>query len=214
MTVTTVFAGTADGYVESVSTVYSTARAGAGLSVQTSLTQSLQGQQFFSPNYKVWQYFIAFDVSAISASDTIDAVTLALNNDGDNSTTDFTVLALAKTWLPTLTTADFVAGASLSGLTELATLNTSPSVALGYVDFVETGTNLRAAVDAAAGVGSVEILIASSRHRDNNTPTGNEYILWATADASGTTKDPKLTITHSAAAGGAPSKHLMTLGVG
>lgn len=200
MTVTTVHAGTADGYVESSSTVYSTARAGTGtLSVSAAAADALQGQQFFSPTYKVWELFLAFDVSGIPASDTIDSVVLSIYANADGSDTNFTVLALTKTWRPTLATADYVAGASLSGLTELATFATS-GIAGGYNAFTETGTALRDAVAAAAGSGEVEMVIASSRVRDNNTPTGNEYVLWATADAAGTTTDPKLVITHSAAA--------------
>src|SRR6185436_2205735 len=107
--------------------------------------------------------FLSFDVSDL-AGQTYGAPRLSIFVDSDGSTTDFTVVAYAKTWLPGLASGDFVPGASLSGLTELATLATSSISGSGFTVFTETGTALRDAIaSAAAGSGKLEIVLVSSR---------------------------------------------------
>lgn len=195
-TVTTVFAGTGDGTVYSTSTTYSTARSGSGLSVDNGSEMGV-GQSFFSPDYGCHESFLSFDTSAVGGGITV--VELALRLTVDQSDTDFTVEARESAWTAGgLTTADWVAGASLGTPTLLASLSTSGIGATGsYKTFTSQAAFLTA---TGMGTGTVAMLLCSSRHRGNNTPSGFEDVYFSSADASGTTQDPKLTITHASLA--------------
>jgi hypothetical protein len=196
-TVSTVFAGSADGSLYSTSTTYSTARSGTALLSDNSSNELSVGQYFFSPDYGCYETFLSFDTSAIGGG--VTAVELALRLTVDQSDTDFTIEARESAWTAGgLTTADWVAGASLGGLTLLASLNSSGIGATGsYKTFTSQAAFLTA---TGMGTGTVAMLLCSSRHRGNNTPSGFEDVTFNSADASGTTQDPKLTITHASLA--------------
>lgn len=205
-TVTTVFSGTADGYLtSSSSSSYTDARAGTGsLSADTASTTFNVGQ--LQSGAKIvtdtcYEGFLSFDTSTITDSDLVTVVTLDVWLVTDNSTTDFTIEARERDWGASLTTGDYVAGASLSGLTLMASIATSGIGATGAYKTLTsqaaflTATNLK--------TGTVYLLLDSSRQVGNNDPTGNEYVVLSSADNTGTTQDPKLTITHNAV-GSAP----------
>lgn len=195
-TVTTVFAGTNDGRVQSGSTTYATARDGGGtVSVDTTSTGDIGAGQFFSsPNYTLWEYFPEFDTSSIG-TDTVSSTVLGLYGIADSSSTDFSVTAWLYDWGGTVTTADWRTAAQLSALTEVATFATAGGwSSSGYNSFTETGT---AFSDGINGAGTTRIVVGSSRLESGTAPTGAEYVWWYFADQSGTTNDPKLTITHA-----------------
>lgn len=193
MATLTVFAPTSDAGVDSTSVTYATARSGAGLTLATGTSLTV-GQAPPSP-YFIDEFFILFDTSPLTSAANVSAATLSLWLKIDNSTQDFTCEARIKAWGPTVTTADWVAGASLGALTRVATLNTSGIGATGaYKAFTEDGTNFIANVSKTA---TTELLVDSSRHVGNNAPTVAENVTFASADTAGTTNDPMLTVTYT-----------------
>lgn len=199
-TVSTFYSETSDGLVQSENPTYSTARAGSGLTVNT-VSSSLQVGQILDTGpdpdlYYVIEAFISFDTGSLSGEE-VSAAVLSLFLQTDGSATDFTVNARIKAWLSGgLTTADWVAGADISG-TILATLNSSGIGATGsYKDFTESGSNLQDGLNLS---GDTEIMLTSSRHEAGNTPTRDERLTFRSADRAGTTEDPKLVVTHAAA---------------
>lgn len=199
MTTTTIFSDLSDGRIQSVDAVYSVARAGSGVDITFNDTSpdvlNLCGQ-LLSTNYFCWQLFLAFDTSVIPDTDTIDSAVLSMYGFDDLSTDDFTVEARLHNWGGTLATTDFVAGADLSSKTLLATFATStPWAAEAYNAF----TSESAFVSNIEKTGTTYIMLSSSKQRLGTAPTQSERVRAYLADATGTTKDPKLVVTHSAA---------------
>ena len=198
MTTTVVYSDTTDGYIDSDGT-YAQAYAGTGsLAAVTTGTSLITGQTKISSTYFVYEAFLQFNTSAVG-SDTVSAAILDLYGKENQSATDLTVEVRLYDWGAALATADFVAGSVLGNYTLLAHYATSggwPTNA--YTTFVD---------DAFAaninGAGQTLIFTSSDRTRSNTTPTGAEYVNARSADQTGTTQDPKITITH-AASGGAP----------
>lgn len=209
MTVTTVFA-TAPGGAGSVqcsSTVYATARSGGGSLLATA--DHLVGQRFSSPNYFCVEGFIIFDTSALDDGETIQGVVLSCDGANNLSTEDFTMVAATSAYDGgAVVTTDFVAGASLSGLTEVATWASSGYDA-GYNAFTSTGSAFNSAINTT---GNTSIILFSAEMRDNSAPTTDERVLFTDADAAGTTTDPKLDITHDVVTT-VPLRTLMGVGV-
>lgn len=200
-TVTTTFGDVGGGYCLATSATYSTSRAMTGASVGTHPTNDFTGQELAGATYYCYEAFESFDSSSIADSDVVSAVSLDVWLTLDATSTDFTIEARTQNWGATLEAADSVTGASLGGLTLLASLSTSGIGATGaYKTFTSdaaflSATNLK--------TGTVYVMLSSSRHRGNNAPSGQEVIGFAKASTAGTTQDPKLTITH-ASAGSAP----------
>lgn len=191
MTTSTFYSATADGQIESSNATYGTARSGGTLVANTGGTSANVGQV---TGYACYEAFLSFDTSTIPDGDIITSVTLSLDGTGatDGSDTDFTINARVYDWGPSLTTGDWIAGASLSGNTLVASRSTSGWSASGYNDF----TSEAAFLTAINKAGVTYLVISSSRHEAGTTPSGNEYVGFATADNSGTANDPKLVVTH------------------
>ena len=207
MTTTVVYAGTVDGVIlmldqrDPGAGSYAAARAGtAESSVADSIVESLAVGQIWwdygggDTDVQVEESFIGFDTSPIADTDTVSAAVLNVTADSDNSTTDFTIEARLYDWGAGLEVADWVAGASLSGLTLLATKTTASGFTAGTAyDFTDVA--MPANVNKT---GSTRMILCSSRTTGNNAPTGDEYVGIRAADYAGTTSDPKLTVTHAA----------------
>ncbi|MEV0618536.1 hypothetical protein AB0I81_34775 [Nonomuraea sp. NPDC050404] len=194
-TVTTVFSDASDGQISSTSPTYATARTGASLSANTSGTTMSVGQSLVG-DYQCFEAFISFDTSAIADSDQISLIVLDLYLLNDTSATDFTVEAREYNWGATLTTADWVAGASLGGLILMASINTSGIGGAGAYKAFTSDPAFLVATGLKTGV--VHLMLCSSRLRLGNAPSGAEDVSFRTAEQSGTTQDPKLTLTHQA----------------
>ena len=196
-TTTTVYSDTADGLNQNSSTVYLTARSGGGtFQVRTTNTQEEGGQTFATPNYIFQELMFGWDTSAIDDADTVSAAVVDLWLLTDLSTTDHTQELRLHDWGATLTSADFVAGADLGSKTLLASIATSGIGATGaYKTFTDVA--MPANVNKT---GFTRVVLCTDRMRNADVPTGNERMDWSMADTSGTTNDPKLTVTHAAAA--------------
>lgn len=194
-TVTTFYAETsfAGGRISSVAATYSSARAGSGTLSEDAGVHEI-GQDFVG-DYYCYQSFITFLTSSLG-SDTVSQVDFALYGQGDYSTTDFTIECREySAWDRSLSTGDFIAGASLSSQTLLASRSSSGFTTSGYNTFTESGTNFQSAIN---GSGYTSIICASANQTNNVAPTGAEWVRCRDADTVGTTQDPKLTITHAA----------------
>lgn len=202
-TVSTFYSDTADGFIQSLDTegTYSTARAGTSLTVDTSSTGDFLGQRYSGGLnwYFCYEVFLKFDTSAIDDGDDVSAAVLSVYGQQDATTgNDFTIQARTKDWGASLTTEDWVAGASLGALSLLATFNTASGFSTAaYNDLTENGTALR---DAVNKTGVTYVLLNSSRHEAGNAPTGgDEYVKIYFSNQTGTTQDPKLVVTHASA---------------
>lgn len=206
MTVTTVFAtppgGT--GSTRSGNATYAIARTGGTFVDQGS---HLVGQ-LLSGSYFCLESHLLFDTSGLPDTDSVSAVVLSLDGGSDSSTTDFTVRVGTSAYDGgQVTSTDWVSGASLPSPV-LATWDTSGYNA-NYNAFTETA-DFKTAINLT---GNTAIMLWSSLHEAGTPPTGNEFLSFQDADVAGTTADPKLDITHDAAAGGT-TPFLMLMGVG
>lgn len=187
MTVYVIFADASDGYVTSTDTTYSTARAGGGtLTPDDSLDISRVGQR---TGFEIAEAFMGFDTSVVTGA--ISSAVLAIYGSSNGSTTDFTIQARLYDWGTTVEDIDFLAGASLSGQTLLADFATAGFSTSGYNTFTSAG----AFVSNVNAAGFTRLLLCSSRHVGNNTPTNDEFVIFRSANTFGTSQDPKLTIT-------------------
>lgn len=189
----TIYSDTADGEISSYSDPanYSTSRAGSNLTATTGGGSITVGQEV--NDYAIYEAFVSFNTSSVVGSPSV--ATLSLRGVGNSSDTDFIVEARAHDWGASLTTADWVAGGSLSALTLLASYNTTGWTTSGYNDFTSESAFL-----ANIGASSTRILLCSSRLTNNNTPTGLEWVSFYPAEDA--TRDPKLFVTAAAAASG------------
>lgn len=195
MSTLTVFGDTADGYVQSFGAVYSTVRSGDSLLLDPGgADQMAFGQRIDGGTYAVEEGFIAFDTSSLGASAIISAVALSLYGVSDQSTTNFTAEARVDDWGATCTTGDFVAGGSLSTLTRVATFASAGFAVGAYNAFSEDGTNFQSNVNKT---GTTRLVLCSANTVANITPTTREYLQCNSANAAGTTNDPKLVITYT-----------------
>ena len=191
MTTFTIYAGATDGYISSSNATYATARSGGTLSANTAGANIIVGQQRIGGINYVLEGYLEFDTSAVGPGATVTSSTLAIKGNNDKSATDFTLEAWSRDWGGgTLTTGDYVAGASLSGLTLLASALSSNFIFGAYNTFASDAAFL-AAINLT---GYTRILVASDLTRTNTAPTGDEYTSYDSADVSGTSSDPRLII--------------------
>lgn len=204
------YADVADGIINSVDGgdsagfdgVYAPARAGTGNpgleTIDTTSTVYRIGQEHGNGNeyqfYAIWEYFFSFDTSPVGAGSTVSAAVLNLTSEYDGSVQDFTIEARLQDWGASVTGADWVAGADLSGKTLLAHRDTSSGfVASTAYDFTDDA--LPSNVNKS---GMTRLLMCSSRQASGSAPTSNtEVVDVRGADQGGTTNDPKLTVTYS-----------------
>jgi len=155
--------------------------------------------------YWVYEGFISFDTSAIGAG-TVTSATLSLCPYQDQSVTDYTLYARARDWGASLTTADWVAGASLSGLTLLASVSTV-GISVGSYAALSSESAFASNINTS---GSTRIILTSSRHEAGNLPpTGLEYVAWYSAEASAAYR-PKLVVEYTAGISSHPYYYNMT----
>jgi len=215
-TVTTVYAGTADDTILSISESgsYSAARAGTG-DVFTLNSDAVDGNgetltlfagdiNFADETIIVGLSYIAFDTSSLPDTDAVSAAALSLfeaNGTGVYDTVNngaTTYRAYTYNWGASVTTGDWRTAAQENALTILATLASGSISANAYNAFTESGTNFQSAI---AKTGTTYLLIGTSRTAAGTAPgtdTQQTFEYYA-ADNTGTTNDPKLVVTHASA---------------
>lgn len=188
MTVYTIYAATTDGWILSGDASYALARAGINFTINTSNVSTIIGQRFSGGNYSVYQGFFQFDTSTVLGL--IQSAVFALYGNGSSAISK-TLQARLSDWGAGLTTADFIAGASLSALPLLADFNLSGYNASAYNNFT-SDPNFITNINQA---GSTRFLVCAADQTNNVTPVGDEFVNVIAADQTGTSTDPKLTIT-------------------
>ena len=194
MATLTVYGELSDGMVSSTNTSYSLARSGSGLSVNNTMQYFYVGQMLSVGNSICREGFSQYDTSSIGAGATVTAVAEHLYlyriyaQQGEWSDE----LRLYD-WGDTLDTGDWVPGASLGNYTLLQSLSSSSMVEDAYNAF----TGASAFINAVNKTGFTRLLHNSSDHRLNIAVIYMNMTMWFSADAEGTTKDPKLVIEYT-----------------
>ena len=193
-----VYADTSDGYVQSQNTNVASMRSGSSLSATTTGGVLQVGQRLTAGLYIGYLGAVEFDTSSLGSGSTVSSVALELNLLENNSLlTTHTQEVYALDWGGTLQTSHWRTPAQLGGMTLLASISTSGIGTLNqYKTFAENGTNFRSAINLT---GMTRLVLQSSRFRNSNTPSADEYLAWSSANTVGTTSDPKLTIDWEAA---------------
>ena len=219
MAVSKLIRGESDGYINSSNNTYLTARSGSNLGALGADSLIQVGQ--ITPDtltYRITEGFARFDLSTIPTGAIISAAVISVYGatGGDGSVTNFTLEAYLND-AGTLTSADWVPGASIGALTLLASAPTLGWTTGAYTDLTNAGSALATAIAANAG-GYLGILLSSDRERLATVPTTMEYVfLESSRETSPANSGPKLTITYTTAlqvstntAGGYASGQLLT----
>ena len=210
MATTTVYAGTNDGYITSVNATYATARSGGTLSV-TNAGVDLWIDQYNGSPYELYCAYLEFDTSGIPDTDVVSAARLYLYPEttfGPIFGSPGALEAYAYDWGGgTLTTADWVAGASVSGLTKLASIAAGSFTAGAYRQLTS-----EAAFPAAINkTGSTLLYLCTADFRTGSAPAAEDGYGTCSADDSGGIYAPKLEIDHAPAAGGSKPYYFKNL---
>ena len=178
-----------NGSGESYATIQS---ASAGTGVENSGT-SAEVNNLTIGNYRISRFFVAFDTSSISDTDTIDSATLSYNSNDKSSTDSDSVSVVAATPASptTYVTGDFDQVGSTKLATDITIAAWSTS---GYNDFALNASGL--ANVSKTGVSKFAFRLA--KDISATQPTGVNYVDGRTADVVGTTQDPKLVVVHTA----------------
>lgn len=203
-TVTTFYANTDDGWMDSSDASFATARAGSGSFYVGDVSEDLAvGNTTSAGVFFLDQGYIRFDTSSIGDSDSIDAVELSLfqvNHDYNWAVGNHEARS-GYTWSGSgVTSADWQDGTEYGALTLCAT---SAAGSMGsdstYYAYTESGTNFRSAINKT---GYTELVLCVSTFASGTAATDLGYGIFRRADNTGTTQDPKLVVTHTAAAAG------------
>lgn len=148
--------------------------------------------------------FATFDTSVAGAGATINSGTLSMAGNGDGITNPDSTSAALEGCTPAANNAvaasDYTAYTSLDAPTEFATrINFASLVdtAGTYNDFTLNSNGLSNI--NPAGV-SCFMFRTGKNDIDNNAPTGDNLVIWRSADTSGTSSDPKLVFDYTVAA--------------
>ena len=177
----------ADGNVSSNNGTYSVARSGGGtLTLNPSGTSLITVGQWESGGTKSCnEGFIEFDLSTFWATNpgaVISAAALTLNaNVVGGGASGKSYQARLYDWGATVTTADFLAGASLSGQTLLAHYTSNGTTGN------KTWTDDAMASSAQASSGFLRMILFGADQMNNVAPSAgtDEYISWSSADSAG-----------------------------
>jgi hypothetical protein len=192
----TFYGSTADRYLSGHGSTYAASRDQAAI-VSTYTDHLRFGQQKASGVFYNYETFMAFDPSPLPHQTVVDSIgSFALYGQEDYSTTDFTIEVYGKEWLPAVDLADWVPGASMAGMTLLASRSSAGWSTTGYNTFTTTSAFVDLINAAIANGTKIQIVVTSSRCRLGTAPTANEFVSCVAADAAGSATDPKLTFTY------------------
>ena len=196
-TVSTFYADTGDGYVYSNSTSYASTRSGSNLSASTDVFAREARWAKSGSDYYIFEGFFRFDTSAIGVSEEITSAELALHGTGisiQNADGWTNILARLYDYGAGLDTGDYRAtDGTSSGDTLLASLPRTSWSTSAYNTF-SSESEFASSVTKGGWTG-LYVLIQEAEAA--TAPTGTNQVVWYSADESGTSKDPKLVVTHA-----------------
>lgn len=200
-TTTTVYAGAADEYVYRTDTTFSGARSGAGIGGSNTATiLALQASKESSPPYVIYRSPMPFNTSAIG-SDTISSATLYITPQTLNKT-GIESHAVAVDLVTTITPATGDYSISNFAGVDQATQDAFSN----YTVNVERGIALNATgISNINGSGVTNFGLRDSYDMNNTTPTVSyiQQVMYPYAsEQTGTTRDPRLVVEHTAGGGG------------
>lgn len=214
MTVTTVYADASDANIRKSGATYSTQHNATTANEVQNIATSYGEHLLTGATYEIYVLFFPFDTSAIAATDTISDAVFSFYKSGDAANADSDTLGIVQTKQATwnsLITADYNdRGDAVTNPTEGCTRQSySAGASTGYMDFTlnATGRGWIARTGetkpaTASATGKTQLAVRFGRDMDNSAPTGANYMQTRMADTAGTTSDPKLVVTHAAAASG------------
>lgn len=203
MSTLTVYAEKA-GYIQSIDTSYQDARDGLGSFGISEISQTPEnnsglyfaGQMWDSGGFRViiTSYF-SFDTSSLPDNASISNVEFSVLANFKEGAQNYDITCKLFSWGSSLTDADWRDCDLMSGDTTLATYDSSG----GWNDstrytFTSSGSNFN---NNISKTGSTQFYVTTSRVINNNTPTGDEYVVIYAPDQTGNANDPKLIITYT-----------------
>ena len=205
MSTLVVYSDTSDGVVNSGSEQpdYATAQLGTYYLTTSSANEMVQGGQAtgntgdpdYIDTYVILLIYESFDTSSIGAGNTVSAATLNLRLSSAGRAS-WAVRARMHDWGTSLTTADWVDTQTITGKTLVAHLDVPTNITDVSSDF--TNDAFPANINRT---GSTRIVLSDTWIDAGQAPTGNETWSIRAADYTGTTYDPKLTVTYSSIQG-------------
>ena len=208
----TYYSSTDDYCFLKLATTYSGARDAASADGEASPDTLLRiGQDYASGEaspYAVWRAVMPFDTSGLPDTATISAATLALyvSSLEDKSDTDFDVTVVSYSGDNPPAVDDFSELGSTSG----GSISTADWTGEQYNNITLNATGR----GWISKTGSTLLGLRSSRDISNTTPSGREYAGVWSANRTGTTYDPKLTITYYVDVTLTPPPGWLTVGSG
>jgi hypothetical protein len=202
MSVTLIQAQAAQGYVESTSTSYASALAGAGMSAHSGVPLTFLGQSVLSGTYFIWQGFTSYSWSA-AADETVVSAYHRLRNDQATGSGVSRLLEMREfNWGVSVGTSDFRTPAQLTALARRARVEAAGAAGGQLMRAGMSGADLET-LDSSA---TLRYVLASSRNRLQNTPSGAE---WNSVRSSAHTAGPAPILYATAT-----TKHLLDLTLG
>ena len=195
MSTYTFYAAVNDGSLRSTGADYASARAGSLL-----VESPAAGQDHMTVGQnvsRVYEGFLRFDTNSVPDSYSITSAILSTYLQSSGYYLTYSLEAREHDWGTTLTTADYVAGASLLSHTLLASYP-SASMSDAY-DSWHTEITFTSYINKS---GYTRIILCSSNTTTDVAPVGNETVTIRTSEYSGTSFDPCLTVIAVPPSGG------------
>lgn len=208
MTTTVVFGSTADAHLASTSTSYATAAAGGGsISVVTGSGLTI-GQNLSGSNYTVYQAFLEFVYSKPSNSRAVAGYFKLLASTVSGTGVARSMELQTRDWGGTVTAGDFVSAGSLRAIkaAQQADQASQGLAGTGITAEVANSQNANAGLAIRTGItvttfvdnsATLRVVAGSSRHRLEQTPSGQEFNAIYSSDSAGTSQDPALYVATS-----------------
>ena len=190
---------TVDGQIGHGSASWAAVRSAASGSQAKSNNSAIDVQASKETAYFITRGFFLFDTSAIGDSDTITAATLSLyatavtNNDDDGD--DYLALVSSAPATNTnLITSDYndVGATEYGSVPDIGSLTTG---AYNVITLTEAGR------ETISKTGVSKFAVREGHDFDDAAPVANNTVTVSSADHAGTSQDPKLTVTYTAASG-------------
>lgn len=191
---------TADGRVQSTSTggTWSAARGGATLAARSATNPETIVASVSGSDYIAGQFFMDFDTSSLGSGATLSNGVFTIYGSGtaETNTNSYDIQIRPYNFGGSVTTADWVDCNPTTGWTNPTLM---AHLALGSWNQT-SGTANNFTVDSYADVsktGSTYVVMGLSGLGSTTSPTGANSLAFRTADQSGTTSDPLLTVTYT-----------------
>ncbi len=197
MATLTVYSTSADGDIKSSDPIWSNARAGTGTIVARDSSSNEVGQINLT-EYEVYQAFISFDTSSIPVGSTINSAAVEVEVTTKNFSPSCTDVlnTYSYDWGASVTTADFVAGASLSSLYQVDQYGMCNIFALplGWRSIVYDTVNADNWVVAG---GTTKLLLASDQQENNIPLSSSSSNTFEFAEGNGSSTGARLTVDYT-----------------